>query len=94
MITIMLTPMICLMIGHESQEMGFTGKKKVHTVEQMNEFLDVTRNLRKPQVEELFPDLPLFLASGSIRRASFEEPKQTKRYRLKRLRVLTYTQHT
>lgn len=63
------------MIGPSHRRWGFAGKKKVYTVEQMNDFLDVTKgNVRKPPVEFL-PDLLLFLASGSaaMRKASLQD---------------------
>ncbi len=60
---------------------------KLYYVQQINNFLDVTKGLRKPKIESNFPDLKMFLLSGTMamRKASFDELDKPKRYRLKKL---------
>ncbi len=62
------------------------GMPKLHSVQQINNFLDVTKGLRKPKIESHFPDLKMFLLSGTMvmRKASFDELDKPKRYRLKK----------
>lgn len=45
----------------ESQDLGSPGKKKLSTVEQINNFLDVTKNVRKPLVEDFSRFIFVFL---------------------------------
>lgn len=61
-------------------------KSRYYTVEQLNDFLNATKNQRKPQVEMFFSDLRLFIESSLIamKKASLEELDQPKRYRLKK----------
>ncbi len=63
------------------------GMPKLYSVQQINNFLDVTKGLRKPKIESHFPDLKMFLLSGTMvmRKASFYELDKPKRYRLKKL---------
>ncbi len=63
------------------------GMPKLYSVQQINNFLDVTKGLRKPKIESHFPDLKMFLLSGTMpmRKASFDELDKPKRYRLKKL---------
>ncbi len=63
------------------------GMTKLYSVQQINNFLDVTKGLRKPKIESYFPDLKVFLLSGTMamRKASFDELDKPKRYRLKKL---------
>lgn len=63
------------------------GKTKMYSVQQINHFLDTTKGLRKPKIETYFPDLKMFLLSGTMamRKASFDELDKPKRYRLKKL---------
>ncbi len=53
----------------------FGGMPKLYSVQQINNFLDVTKGLRKPKIESHFPDLKMFLLSGTMvmRKASFDE---------------------
>lgn len=62
-------------------------KSPFYTVQQLNDFLDATKNQRKPNLEKYFPDLELFVESGAIvmRKATLEELDKPKRYRLKKL---------
>ncbi|ROL48617.1 hypothetical protein DPX16_12233 [Anabarilius grahami] len=62
-------------------------KPPFYTVQQLSNFLDATKNQRKPKLEKYFPDLELFVESGAIamRKATLEELDQPKRYRLKKL---------
>lgn len=62
-------------------------KPPFYTVQELSNFLDVTKNQRKPRLEKHFPDLELFVESGAIakRKATLEELDQPKRYRLKKL---------
>ena len=65
-------------------------KKKLCEEEQINHSLDVTNNVQRLQVEDFFPDLPLFLISRSTameKKASLEELEQTRRYRLKKVQM-------
>lgn len=59
-------------------------KSKLYTLEQINDFLDVTKNVRNVRVEDFFPDLQLFLTSCAVavKKASLSELEQAKRYRL------------
>ncbi len=61
-------------------------KHSHYTVRQINEFLDVTFNQRKPKLEKYFPDLQLFLESCTLvmKKTTLEELDQPKRYRLKK----------
>lgn len=63
------------------------GKNKMYSVQQILHFLDTTKGLCKPKIETYFPDLKLFLLSGTMamRKASFDELDKPKRYRLKKL---------
>ncbi len=63
------------------------GTTKLYSVQQINNFLDITKGLRKPKIESYFPDLKVFLLSGTMamRKASFDELDKPKRYRLKKL---------
>ncbi len=63
------------------------GMTKLYSVQQINNFLDVTKGLCKPKIESHFPDLKMFLLSGTMamRKASFDELDEPKRYRLKKL---------
>lgn len=60
---------------------------KLYTVKQINEFLDETKGVRKPQIETFFPDLKRFLMSCKVamRKATFDELNRQKRYRLKKI---------
>ncbi len=64
----------------------FGGMPKLYSVQQINNFLDVTKGLRKPKIESHFPDLKMFLLSGTMvmRKASFDELDKPKRYHLKK----------
>ncbi|KAL0159977.1 hypothetical protein M9458_043702, partial [Cirrhinus mrigala] len=57
------------------------GMTKLYSVQQINNFLDVTKGLRKPKIESYFPDLKVFLLSGTMamRKASFDELDKPKR---------------
>lgn len=73
-----------------SVQMQITGgesKLKLYSLKQINDFLDCTKGLRKPKIETFFPDLNLFLESGTtvMRKASFDEFDKPKRYRLKKI---------
>jgi len=63
------------------------GKTKLYSIQQINHFLDTTKGHRKPRIDSYFPDVKLFLLSGTfaMRKASFEELDKPKRYRLKKL---------
>lgn len=63
------------------------GKTKLYSVQQINNFLDFTKGLRKPKIESYFPDLKLFLLSVTMamRKASIYELDKPKRYRLRKL---------
>ncbi len=56
-------------------------------MEQLNEFLNATKNQRKPKIEMYFPDLKLFIDSSvtAMKKATLEEYNQPKRYRLKKV---------
>lgn len=63
------------------------GKSKLYSVKEINHFLDTTKGLRKPKIENYFPDLKLFVVSGTMamKGASLDELDKPKRYRLKKL---------
>jgi len=76
------------MMGNDAEDSEFvSGKTKLYSTQQINHFLDTTKGHRKPKIELYFPDLKLFLLSGSMamRKASLEELDKPKRYRLKKL---------
>lgn len=68
-------------------EFASGGKIKYYSVQQISNFLDITKGLRKPKIESHFPDLKLFLASctTAMRVATYDELDKPKRYRLKKL---------
>lgn len=61
----------------------FTSKKKLYTLEQVNDFMTETKGKRGVEIESFFPDLRLFLHSAHVitRKATVEEFDQPKRYR-------------
>lgn len=63
------------------------GKTRLYSVQEINNFLDITKGVRKPKIETYFPDLKLFLLSCTLamRKATFDELDKPKRYRLKKL---------
>lgn len=62
-------------------------KKKLYTLEQVNNFMKETKGKRGVEIEHFFPDLRLFLHSAHVitRKATIEEFDQLKRYRLKKI---------
>ncbi|MGH0131734.1 UNVERIFIED_CONTAM: hypothetical protein FKN15_047853 [Acipenser sinensis] len=60
-------------------------KRKLYSVEQINDYLDLTKGRRGVDVKTFFPDLKLFLYCADIvvRRATLKEIDQPKRYSLK-----------
>lgn len=71
----------------EDSELISGGKIKLYSLQQINHFLDTTKGLRKPRIGSFFPDVKLFLLSGSLamKKASLDELDKPKRYRLKKL---------
>lgn len=71
----------------EDSELISGGKIKLYSLQQINHFLDTTKGLRKPRIDSFFPDVKLFLLSGSLamKKASLDELDKPKRYRLKKL---------
>ncbi|KAI2647527.1 putative alpha-L-glutamate ligase [Labeo rohita] len=67
--------------GMEST-VGRLTKPLYHTVEQLDDFLNATKNQRKPKMEMFFPDLRLFIDSSVIamKEATLEELDPPKRY--------------
>ncbi len=61
-------------------------KPRYYSLEQLDDFLNATKNQRKPKIEMYFPDLKLFIDSSVIamKKATLEELGQPKRYRLKK----------
>lgn len=61
-------------------------KHPSYTVHQINDFLDVTFNQRRPELEKYFPDLKLFVDSCTLvmKKATLEKLDQPKHYRLKK----------
>lgn len=57
-----------------------------YTIEQINDFLNATKNQKKTKVEMHFPNLRLFVESSqmAMKKATFEELDKPKRYRLKK----------
>lgn len=57
-----------------------------YTVEQLNHFLDSTKNQKRPKIEMYFSNLRLFNESCALamKKATLEELDQPKRYRLKK----------
>lgn len=74
-------------VSAQTQSTTDDSRSRHYTLKQINDFLDRTKGLRKPKFETYFPDLSLFLASGSaaLKKASFDELDQPKRYRLKKI---------
>lgn len=66
---------------------GADSRQKLYSLKQINDFLDCTKGLRKPKIETFFPDLSLFLTSGTtaMKKSSFDELDRQKRYRLKKI---------
>jgi len=46
-------------INSQESTVGKFAKSRYYTVEQLNDFLNATKNQRKPKVETFFPDLRL-----------------------------------
>lgn len=65
---------------------GRVAKSRYYTVEQINDFLNATKNQRKPEIEMFFVDLRLFVESSlvAMKKATLDELDQPKRYRLKK----------
>ncbi|KAI4877182.1 hypothetical protein NFI96_027554, partial [Prochilodus magdalenae] len=64
--------------GADSQtsvEQSSSGRLKLYSLQQINQFLDRTKGQRKPNIELFFPDLKLLLSScaAAMRKASFDE---------------------
>lgn len=70
----------------QGSTVGKVAKSRYYSVEQLNDFLNGTKNQRKPKIEMFFPDLRLFTESSlvAMKKATFEELDQPKRYRLKK----------
>lgn len=68
----------------EVPALGRTRRAKLYTLEAINLFLDSTKNGKGVQVRDFFPDEGLFLQScaEAIKKASFQELDQQKRWRL------------
>ncbi len=73
-------------LSSQESTVGRLKRFRCYSLEQLNEFLNATKNLRKPKIEMYFPDLKLFFDSSvtAMKKATLEEYNQPKSYRLKK----------
>lgn len=73
-------------LSSQESTVGRLKKSRYYSLEKLDDFLNATKNQRKPKIEMYFPDLKLFIDSSVIamKKATLEELDQPKRYRLKK----------
>lgn len=73
-------------LSSQESTVGRFRKSRLYSLEKLNDFLNATKNQRKPKIEMYFPDLKLFIDSSvnAMKKATLEELDQPKRYRLKK----------
>lgn len=73
-------------LSSQESAVGRLKRSRCYSLEQLNDFLNATKNQRKPKIEMYFPDLKLFIDSSvsAMKKATLEELNQPKRYRLKK----------
>lgn len=73
-------------LSSQESTVGRLKRPRCYSLEQLDDFLNATKNQRKPKIEMYFPDLKLFIDSSVIamKKATLEELDQPKRYRLKK----------
>lgn len=73
-------------LSSQESTVGRLKRSRYYSLEQLDDFLNATKNQRKPKIEMYFPDLKLFIDSSVIvmKKATLEELDQPKRYRLKK----------
>lgn len=72
-------------LSSQESTVGRFRKSRLYSLEKLNDFLNATKNQRKPKIEMYFPDLKLFIDSSvnAMKKATLEELDQPIRYRFK-----------